>query len=316
MAMEVYIALFISNKGHLFKEKTYVDCPIDRFCACDGADILFDIDGVMRQKLIDVGEGVKMSEPLKVDRYLASEECVDASLSHQGILAIYDRYDNIIQFTNLNNGKQVVVPIYSTTHIAFYDNMVLFLTERKSLKETTVDDIFYNHDIKTLKIITGTSNIGSWADTSLLNKRRVLYYRNTFDRLFAFNVDTRENIKFDSWTYTHSMISFTGIDCNIKAMYCGPRVKTYVLDMNNTISITSIENEKDFVTMFPSAANPHNITNAVFMNSKRFIKAGNRLNTRDIMKFHGRTVVRVYEDVFLAFDYDTFCWYLFRLVNN
>ena len=36
-------------------------------CVCDGANLFFDIDDIMRQKLVDVGQGVRIPEPLDVD---------------------------------------------------------------------------------------------------------------------------------------------------------------------------------------------------------------------------------------------------------
>lgn len=86
--MERSIALFISGKEGFFRESVCINCPIDNFCACDGANVLFDIDGVMRKKLIDLGEGVKMTEPIKMEKKLVTGWSIFASLSHHGILAI------------------------------------------------------------------------------------------------------------------------------------------------------------------------------------------------------------------------------------
>ena len=80
--MEKYISLFISNRECFFREKTCINCPIDKFCACDGADVLFDIDEVMKKELIDVGQEVKMTEPLKVEKELISGLWIYSSLSH------------------------------------------------------------------------------------------------------------------------------------------------------------------------------------------------------------------------------------------
>ena len=65
--MEYFVALFIAGRERFFKEKACINCSIDRYCACDGADMLFDVDSVIRKKLIDVGQGVKMTEPIKGD---------------------------------------------------------------------------------------------------------------------------------------------------------------------------------------------------------------------------------------------------------
>ena len=98
--MEEYISLFISNRKGFFKENACIDCSIDKYCAFEGADILFDVDNVMRKELIDVGEGVKMTEPIKVENGLLTGLCVYGSLSYRGILAICVNY-NIIQFIRI-----------------------------------------------------------------------------------------------------------------------------------------------------------------------------------------------------------------------
>ena len=56
--MEDCIALFVSGREDFFEEKACINCSVDIFCACDDADTLFDVDRVMRQKLVDLGEGV------------------------------------------------------------------------------------------------------------------------------------------------------------------------------------------------------------------------------------------------------------------
>ena len=125
--MEEYISLFVSNGKRFFKEQACINCSIDKFCACDGADVLFDIDGVMRKEPVDVGQGVKMTEPIKVEKGLLTGEFIYASLSHQGILGIYANR-NIVQFTDLNDNKKVEIEVGNFTLAGFYDESVLLLT--------------------------------------------------------------------------------------------------------------------------------------------------------------------------------------------
>ena len=86
--MERCVALFISRRKGFFREKACINCSIDKYCAFNGANILSTIDTVMRKELIDVGQGVKMTEPTKVEKGLRTGDSVFASLSHQGILAV------------------------------------------------------------------------------------------------------------------------------------------------------------------------------------------------------------------------------------
>ena len=99
--MEYSVALYIAGRENFLREKAHINCSIDEYCACDGADILFDIDSVMKQRLINVGQGVWLTEPLKVEKKLRTGEYIYASLSHQGILAIYAESNSKrrIQFT-------------------------------------------------------------------------------------------------------------------------------------------------------------------------------------------------------------------------
>ena len=114
--MERNIALFVASREKFFVEGTCINCSVDIYCACENASFLFDVDGVMRKKLVDVREGVKMSEPAKVEKSLIGGGNVHASLSHQGLLAIHF-YGNI-HFTNLNTNKQVEMKVENNS-IAF-----------------------------------------------------------------------------------------------------------------------------------------------------------------------------------------------------
>ena len=125
--MEGCISLFISNREGFFREKACINCPIDKYIASDNASLIFDIDGVLRKELVDVGQGVRMSEPLKVEKGLMIGRCIFASLSHQGVFAIYIS-GNMTQFTDLNTHRHVKMEVEKDTLVAYYDNMVLLLT--------------------------------------------------------------------------------------------------------------------------------------------------------------------------------------------
>ena len=193
--IEYCVALFIAGIEEFFREKACIDCPIDEYCACDDADMLFDVDAVMKQKLINVGEGVKMTQPIKVEKELITGDWICASLSHQGILAIYVDC-NIIQFTNLNTNKQVEMRVEDWSNVGFYDSMVLLLTDGKDLREATVEEVFNDPRIGTFREIEGTGYVSPWTDVSLLHETRVLYYRYG-GKLFSFNVDTKMNKRID-----------------------------------------------------------------------------------------------------------------------
>ena len=124
--MERCVALFISGRKGFFKERTCINCSIDEFCACDGADVLFDLDRVMRKELVDVGQGVKMTEPIEVKKGLMTGNCIYASLSHNGIIAIGVNW-NTVQLTDLNTNRQVEMNVERYSLVGFYDTMLLLL---------------------------------------------------------------------------------------------------------------------------------------------------------------------------------------------
>ena len=86
--MKLFISLFVSNRKDFFREEACIGCLIAYYCACDDVDTLFDVGTVMKQRLIDVGEGVKMSEPVKVERELLGGFRASVFISHKGMLAI------------------------------------------------------------------------------------------------------------------------------------------------------------------------------------------------------------------------------------
>ena len=50
------VAPFVSGKESFSKEKACINCSVDVFCACEGANVLFDVGSVLRKELIDVGQ--------------------------------------------------------------------------------------------------------------------------------------------------------------------------------------------------------------------------------------------------------------------
>lgn len=296
-------------------EKACTDCPVDEFCACDGADILFDVDRVMEQELVDVGEGVRMTEPVRMRTALMTGDGVRVSLSHKGVLAVYDNTQDIVQLTNLSTGRQVDMMVEATSLMGFYDDKALLLTCWMPLREATVESVFSAPSVKTFTRIEGTSGVSPCTDTSLLQTRRVLYCPTTDGRLFAFNVDTRAITEADVGRKVSSVACLTGVGCNVEAVFKDNDDKcTYALNRNSTVTRVSERHEGDLTAMFPSAAEPGNIARAV-LKYWDFVKGGNSVSMNRLMEFDGDSVVRVFRDVFLGYDYETRSWAVFRLIN-
>ena len=310
--MERCVALFISGRRGFFREEACINCPVEEFCACDGADVLFDIDSVMRKELVDVGQGVKMSESVKVERGLLTGNNTCASLSHDGVLAICA--DRAIQFADLNANKQVQMNADNYSLIGFYDGNALLLTWGEALREATVGDVFERPTIETFKEVEGTSDAIPFTDVSLLQERRVLYYYNAYYRLFAFDVDTRVSTEIDIGKKVCDIASCTGIDCGTKTVFrdCCDDC-TYIWNNDNTVTRVNEDQGYSLTALFPSASNPGDIANTVFKYGEILVKNDNVINRNEPAEFarHG-SVTRVYRDIFLCYDHDTSSWVLLR----
>lgn len=326
--MRRYIALFISSRKGFFREEACINCLIDKFCACDDAYTLFDIDRVLRQGTIDIGEGVRISKPLKVEKGLIARDYNHISLSHRGILAIYAGESSgrlfsdkrTVQFTDLNNDKQVEIMVKNDLLVGFYDEMMLLLTHGSCLKEATVEDVFENPYIETFKKIEGTKNVLPWTDVSLLHKTRVLYYPTIFNEFFSFNVDTRVNTEINVGQKVGTIGSLAGVDCGVKAVFCGEdskRVST--LNLDSSVTKVSEDEYYRFIAIFPLDSNPENIKDAVFMYEGGLARTGKVVNTDSVIEFNAKphhwcSIVRVYKDAFLGYDEMTGGWVVFRLI--
>ena len=313
--MERCVALFISGREGFFREKACVNCSVEEYCACDGADVLFDIDEVMKKELIDVGEGVRMTESVKVERDLLTGNYIYASLSHKGILGI-SANENTVQFTDLNSNRKVEMEVENISLVGFYDSVIILLTYGEPLREVRVEEVFGDLTVETFKVIEGSNDVYPNTDVSLLHKRRILYYCTMNDILFSFNVDTRENIEIDVGKRVASIASLTGIDCGLKitfqsnVYYC-----THALKNDDTITKVNEKQNGWFTILFPSSSSPRNIKDAVFKYWDDLMKDGNKIDTRKLIDPDpDYSVIRVYRDIFLAYDRNTQSWYLLRIL--
>ena len=131
-----------------------------------------------------------------------------------------------------------------------------------------------------------------------MQKRRVLYYPTTDDRLFDFNVDTRANTEIDVGGNVGIMPSFTRIDRGLKELFQNIGGYVYTLNMDSIVTQLGEKQNYDIMTLFPSTSNAKIVDDAVFMNRYDFMKGGKRINTNHLIKFYWCSLVRVYRDVF------------------
>ena len=64
---EVRMALLELREGGVLDFGYNINYLIEEYKACKGVERVFDIDKVMEQPLVDVGQGIMMSEPVNVD---------------------------------------------------------------------------------------------------------------------------------------------------------------------------------------------------------------------------------------------------------
>ena len=292
-----------------------INTTVDPFKAFPSVEKVFDIKEVMKKKLVDVGEGVETSKPIKVKKNLLTGKGIRTSLSHQGILAVC--VDDNIQFTDLNNDRQVEMRIKDWTHVGFYDNVMLLLIQERPLREATVERVFDSPSLETFKMIEGTNNVFPWTDVSLLHERRELYYTTIDDKLFVFNVDTKKNTEIDIGRRVGTIASFTGIDCGVRAVFRDYDDKCiYTLNTDNTVTKVSERQDDGLTTIFPLISDPKNIRDAVFEYAWNFVKCGNMLNTKRLISFcYHHSFIRIFRDVFLVYDMNTKAWAVFRLTT-
>ena len=291
-----------------------IGCSVDRYCGCNGANRLFDVEKVMKKRLVNIGDNVKMSEPLKVERKLLTGYDIFASLSHKGVLAVYAATKSL-QFTDLNRNRQVEINVENYSQAGFYDNKVVLLTNYKPLREADVESVFENITVEMFEEIEGTINVLTCTDVSLLHKRRVLYYRMDRYGFFAFNVDTRENTEIDIEEPILIIPSLGGIDCGIEAVFQNEYDNCpYVLNADGTVTRVGKRQANLLTTVFASGSNPKNIENAVFRHDCDLVKCKDKMDISHLIKPDWYSVVRVFKNVFLAYDTKTKSWILFRLV--
>ena len=199
--------------------------------------------------------------------------------------------------------------------IAFYDMMLLLLTFSRPLREARVEEVFEDSRIETFREIEGTEKVILDTDVSLLHARRVLYYRSRDDRkLFSFNVDTRVNTEINTGKEIQSIASFTGIDCNIKAVIYDCTCN-YTLNNDNSVSEVNEIHNIYLSEIFPSTSNPKNIKNAAFKYGRSLVKGGNEIDKNELIEFeYYHSVIRIYKDIFLAYDKKTKSWVLVRII--
>ena len=310
------VALYVGTRPSFFDGEACVDCPVARFVGCDRAGSIFDVQRVMRRRLVDVGEGVRMSEPLEVRWRLEPGHDLHASLSHVGVLAVCSCRDTcVVQLVNLRTNRRVKMEVEHRSLVGFYDDNVVLLTQFERLREAHMDQVFGKPHISTFEEVGTVKDIFPDTDVSTLNEKRMLYYSTLYGKLYKFDVDTRENEHIVFGGMPRSIASLTGISCGVEAVYYDDRDGcAYTLGEDSRRVDVNPPNCDHLTAILPSSSSPRDIGDAVFKYGTRLLRGGKTLDTERLVALSsGCSIVRVYRDVFLALDRSTGSWVLVRI---
>lgn len=274
----------------------------------------------MEQELVEVGEGIKISRPVEVRKELKSiGKWFYISLSYKGILSIHsttrdtDDYEytpgdgiNILQLTNLNNNNQVKIEAESESIVAFYDKRMILLTFNKPLREAEVKDVFRK---------IGKLDVFPYSDTGLVLVRRILYC-TTIDRTpYKYNVDTKENTKFDIGHKIWSFGSLFGIDIDVQCVFQDDYDEcTYVVRDDDNVEEIRGRERYNFTSIFASSSNSSDIEMGVLQYWSDLIKDDKKIEFSSPVKFYEDSIIRIYRDIFLLYDGNTKHWVLSRII--
>lgn len=310
---------------------------INNYSAFDKAVEIFKVNDIMKQDLIDVGENVKMTKPIKFDiKSWEDDIVVSAAISHNGILASevipqYPRPENVcfsfginpckpknaLRVIDLCGNRNVKVEECSDVSIGFYDNNIVLITEGKIL-QCIVDELFSTPTkTKFEEIKSGT--VGNYkTDMSLLHWTRNIYYFGVCKgfswSVSAYNVDSQSNTDIDVGAGANSIMSITGINLGTPLIYSQGGC-IYKWEKENILECKLPTVINNISVIFPSHNNPYDLSLSVFSNSAVYVRNGKKIYTDKVAKYNEITCpIRVYKDVFLTYNPIDKYWSLMRIV--
>ena len=134
-------------------------------------------------------------------------------------------------------------------------------------------------------------------------------------RLFAFNVDTRINTEVHIEKELGIMYLFTGTDCGVEVMFEYHNDKRLnIIGPDGTVTEQDNEQCYNSYIVFPSASNPNSIKDAAFGSWNYLERRGKKIDTKRLVTFYPRSVIRIYKDIFLDYNYNGGTWVLVRVV--
>eukprot|EP00766_Chilomastix_caulleryi_P005562 gnl/Chilomastix_caulleri/7116.p1 GENE.gnl/Chilomastix_caulleri/7116~~gnl/Chilomastix_caulleri/7116.p1 ORF type:complete len:128 (-),score=27.40 gnl/Chilomastix_caulleri/7116:93-476(-) len=122
---------------------------------------------------------------------------------------------------------------------------------------------------------------------------------------------TRANVKF--------FASMTGINVGVKAIFQGTKGSRFICtvdDDDDVITPVLEQKQSGFLTNFiPSLTHPMDIGVGLLKYDTHFVFGGREVAPRDPIKLEpNHSLVRIYKDVFIAYDKNIYEWVLTRII--
>ena len=312
------ISLFVARGKYFFGALSNVGCSVEEFCACDSADILFNVEEVMGKALVPQGNGVSISEPVKVRTYFEDKGGMfRTSLSHKGVLAVCSLCKGfVVQLTRLKDNKQVEFKIENESHIGFYDDKILLLTLGGPLRESRVKCVFNNPNVCTFQNIKDSKRIRRCPDVSSLNKTMMLYYISIENHIVSYDLITKKQGEIITNWVPKTVISSTGINVKARAVFQGKNSRLYSLNDHNETEIIGAEFYGGLIEdVIPYGRIPEDLTRSGFRFGKSIKIQNLVIDVRTPIEFEcNYSIIRIYKDIFLLYDSTQFRWVLVRIV--
>lgn len=313
------IFLYISTRPWFFSDFAEVNCSIDNFCACEGANLIEGVNELVNLPLYDSGVGLLFSEVIPLSKLTVTGTYLYASLSEYGMFACYSSDYESVTFTSLISDEEFEVETSSHTMVCFYDDKVIFLTSGDRLKECSFDELRKHRDRTIMKYISENNKVDIDTDVSKVNETRRLYYL-AGGVLFEHNVNNHHEFQIDEVTDPLSIGCTTGIFINNAKCILENKTND-LMYLNNDYEVKYIfykDSSWTFSTFIPSTSSPNDINKGgkIYNNKRLYVNEYHEIKLESSTYTYKRmyTMVRLYRDVFILFDANSSNWLLMRLV--
>lgn len=327
------------NERKIFNHSSKIDASIDEFGAFPPVEGVFGVGRVMEQELVVISEEIKIFKLVKVDRVWRSGSYIHARVSLNGTLCLYMRSDNdngsscsnhqmnsgrndnnndnkhTLQFINTSTNKGVIINVEESSSVAFYNEKAILLTFRKYPRESNVEDLFQARNLSTFKNV-GDVKVDPHTDTSVTHSTRWLYYNSVDGVLYKYNVDTKENVQLDIGHQVWSSASLLGVDVGVRCIFRDRKDRcTYALDEDSSVAKLCKKEGNRVKSFFAHSSDPYSLESGMTVYERCLRKNDVKHPLGKQLNFGcDDSIVRLYKDVFMFYDYRQSQWVVSRVV--